>query len=734
MNKKPGIIRILAAAAVLLFLCGVLFVLGKPVGDRRLTEEKKPPLFDSPSYVDLPEKEPLYLWLTATENTGISGLSAVLVNLDPGGSGVIRFTLSDPETETVWCAETSEEALSAGEWCDIGSADGSIIAITEGNSYLLKIEAEGFSPSFIKTQTEATNRSLPFTEEVFGSEEDFRNGIALDCGISVGVELVLAKALTYGDLFYHSRIIAVILSLFVIALILFGPGKCLEILKKIPIGEFLTRYGNDAFLVILTVTVCLSVWVNGYLDAINITSDSAGYLREAVNLAAGKGYHYDALAGYPESWFANWPILYPALIALVMKITGTEVYLASKILSMILVVSLVVILRIVFRKDAWFYSLSILNTGILYLAWYSWSELPFIIFLILFVIALSRILTKKEDEKASFGEYVFLGGAITGAFLTRYFGMFLFGVMGICILVRMIRNRKKPFSGKVPGLILTSVISGLLSLSYLIMNKIKNGMPSGVSRSMWWDDYGSLTNDLIKSLLTEFFHVFHLETPDFVTGLSFDKAALVVILILVLLAVLIRRIVKPGTRAFFFILTGTVYYGMFIVIRYFSSMDTFYYRFFAPATILIVLGIADAIRERGKLRILGITVAVLLLISSYGMIADHILKTDVPYYEIITSSWDHDYEEIPERSVVIFSTLDYRSSYYRPDVVEGTIDPSDTMDTLKARYHGSSSLCVLRTDAETMVGSGIYDRPVSEALSGAIDPEKKYAVIPLNGK
>ena len=65
-------------------------------------------------------------------------------------------------------------------------------------------------------------------------------------------------------------------------------------------------------------------------------ADSAGYLREAVALSKGQGFSYDGLSGY-ESWFANWPIVYPALIAGMMLLTGANAYLASKLLTMALV-------------------------------------------------------------------------------------------------------------------------------------------------------------------------------------------------------------------------------------------------------------------------------------------------------------------------------------------------------------------------------------------------------------
>lgn len=59
-------------------------------------------------------------------------------------------------------------------------------------------------------------------------------------------------------------------------------------------------------------------------------------MREAENLVQGNGFQYDGIAGY-RSWFANWPILYPVMIAGVMLITGANAYLASKIVAMVTV-------------------------------------------------------------------------------------------------------------------------------------------------------------------------------------------------------------------------------------------------------------------------------------------------------------------------------------------------------------------------------------------------------------
>ena len=285
----------------------------------------------------------------------------------------------------------------------------------------------------------------------------------------------------------------------VICFIVFGYGKSIRALRSIPELGIIETGGNDAFLCVLFVTLCLSIWVNGYLEGINISADSAGYLREAVNMAAGNGFHYDGIAGYGNTWFANWPILYPAMIALVMKITGLEVYVASKVLSMILVGALIIILRVTYKKDAWFYALFMTNLGLMYLYWYSWSELPFIIFMVLFVLSLHRVLEAKENRAVN---YVFLGISAFLCFLTRYFGIFTYFVVGLYILVLLfdkLFGSKKGDLRKAFFMTITAFVSGVMCVLYLVNNKIQNGMPSGVSRSMWWDDYQSLTNDLVSN-------------------------------------------------------------------------------------------------------------------------------------------------------------------------------------------------------------------------------------------
>nr|MCR4787011.1 glycosyltransferase family 39 protein [Lachnospiraceae bacterium] len=672
-DKKSRIFKITGSVAVAALALLSLFLLNCKVGISNQMKEINPPLFDSPSYVEPGDGGLLKVEMKAYEDVTLDSFRAVMVNTESNGKGIISFSLCDDSGE-LWTTDVEESAVSVGEWYQIGTPQ---TFFEKGKTYTLKISPSDCDPYFIKTQLYATNRVLPFEESVIAADAD-GNEKVLDHGISLGTGIVSDKPVTFGSTFYYSYLIVIAFAVILILIIISGPETVLKKTGAFWENGVVFRFGNEILLVLFFITFCLSIYVNGYLEGINISADSAGYLREAVNMAAGNGFHYDALAGYDNTWFANWPILYPALIALFMKITGAEVYLASKILSMVLVGILLLVLRLEYGKKAWIYALCATNLGLMYLYWYSWSELPFIIFILLFALFLSKIVNREEVRMRDLAA---LGCFIVLAFLTRYFGMFLFGVCGFYIMVLLVRKfislRKEAagkirllalFDKKITGLIVTCAVSGVICLLYLINNKIRNGMPSGVSRSMWWDDYATLTNDLIKALIAEIFNVFHTEVPSYIASLKPRAGAAFVIIVVILLAVYVIRNTKFFSRSATLIMTSVIYYGMFIIIRYFSSMDTFYYRFFAPATFLFTLGlieiIAGKVTKENVLKAAGSFMAFFLVIISASYLSDHISENSLSYYDIITMNWDEDYSEIPQKSVVIFSNLDFRSLYY----------------------------------------------------------------------
>ena len=249
-----------------------------------------------------------------------------------------------------------------------------------------------------------------------------------------------------------------------------------------------------------------------------------------------------------------------------------------------------------------------------------------------------------------------------------------------------------------------------------------NGMASGVSRTMWWDDFRTLTDDLIQSLLTEFFNIFSLQIPEYMENFPYRIKVFAVLFIVILLMILIMKRCRHFSLQSVMITMAVTYYMVFIAIRYVSSMDTFYFRFFEPATFLLCIGVIGLIlpdiKNGGKAYVLGGTVTVCVILSIWS----------------VFDRGEQAYAEIPQKSVIIFNDIDYRSSWYRPDVVDGTITPQDSKESVMKTYYGSEYLCIRRTFAEEMLSAGDYNKEIQDWLSQGLEngtEDQKFVVLPL---
>ena len=719
--------KIILSLGLLLAFAAAMFILKHPAQNGYETIEYLPEIVTDPVYVECEEGVPLEVSLEALQDMRISSLELFMVNISEENRGTVQISLLDQEGNLLLNEGVPIESISPGKWFSL-SCD---LFLQTGKTYQLTILPEGGEPYFMQVP-EGGSDKLPFHMQVS------KRGQMAESEISLGVHVLTEKKITYGDIFYYSVPVCVAAALFLLCLLWIGKERMLTAFRRLPLKSFLERFGNDLFLLLLFGMICLGIYVRAYQKGVYISADSAGYLREAVALSKGQGFSYDGLSGY-ESWFANWPIVYPALIAGMMLLTGANAYLASKFLTMVLVGLLLLVLRLAYQKDAWIYGLCLTNIGFLALCDYTWSEVPFMLFLLCFGLALSRIWNREQPK---WGDYVFLCVSGTFVFLTRYFGIYIWIVTGCLILYLLwqyYRKREKNTLIKAFSMAGAGLLSGGVSMAYLLWNKRMNGMASGVSRTMWWDDYEKLTNDLIESLLTEVCNVFSIQIPEFVEQLSYELKVLIVVAILVLIGSLLYRKCRLKSRAGVFAILAAAYYGIFIVIRYFSSMDSFYFRFFEPASFLLCLSLIELILPgmKGKkgLRRFAAFAAILAgvcLISEAGQLRE----TEECYYEKLAEKWDSDYEEIPQKSVIIFNDIDFRSSWYRPDVIEGTIRPENTWEEIASTYYGSEYLCIRADFAKAMLESGEYDASVAEKLENGLEiagEEKKFVVVALKG-
>lgn len=726
MNKGNWIKKLIASILGLFVFTGVMLVLTHTAQNSVATTQILPTINPDPVYVECLAGEEREITWKAKEDFSVSGFTLLLVNVSSESQGTFRMKIWNSDKELIFKDSLAVNEIEPGKWTVFPAE----LSFQAGEEYRIVIEADASEPYFMQVP-DGWGENLPFEETVW------ENGEALSCGISVGIEKVEPVRVTYGDIFYYSIPVSILLLIGYLLFIWVGKERLPGFAGRIPVREWIGKYGSDIFLILLFGMVCILIYSKAYLNGIYISADSTGYLEEAENLVQGNGFQYDGLAGY-RSWFANWPVLYPACIAAVMLVTKVNAYLASKILAMLIAGLLLILMRVCFRKDAWIYALCLTNIGFLDLCYYTWSEVPFILFLFGFGLVLARIL--KEDHPGV-KWYVLLGIMGVCSFLTRYFGIYVWIVTGvyICALLwKYYKEREKSDLHRAVRLGITAVVSGILSVGYLMMNKIMNGMASGVSRTMWWDDFRTLTDDLIQSLLTEFFHIFSLQIPEYMENFPYKIKVFVVGLLVICLIILIIKRCKHFSLQSVMITMAVMYYGIFIAIRYVSSMDTFYFRFFEPATFLLCIGVTGLLlpdlRSGSKAYLFGGAISVCVILAIWSVLDRGELSAQQPYYEAVIEQWEQAYAEIPQKSVIIFNDIDYRSSWYRPDVVDGTITPQDTKESVKQTYYGSEYLCIRRTFVEEMLSSGEYNKEIQDWLSQGLrdgTEERKFVVLPL---
>ncbi len=483
--------------------------------------------------------------------------------------------------------------------------------------------------------------------------------------------------------------------------------------------SFAMMHMDMIFLLVVFLYLALYELYVAYFSNLFISPDSSKYMREASSLLAGNGFYVDRLAGY-DTWFATWPIGYPALLAAATFISGRSVYFSSKLLSILLVGAGLVVLRLRFKDDAWIFSLIYLNIGFLKIYGYTWSENPFILSLIIWGIGLAAIVEKARPEKRW---YVIAALGISGAFLTRYFGIVTILFTGFCLLLYLLHyftNKRDAFVlSKIRGLLCVEAASSAIVGFYLLMNRTMGRAMSGVDRTIWWDDYDTLISNLYDALTTEIFHATRIDVvslmPDFY---SQGKAAVIILFLTVLMIALVKNYEKEKKFDYktVFIGAGVFYFIAFIAIRFYSSMDEFGFRFFTPAGMMISIGILGFIKDKfsDSLNKFQIVTCLFLIILCGGFVQK------IKYYTIETSAYHVFYDqvtesvaEIPPKGAILNYDGEWQLAAFRPDIMlDGQIAYDDTMDTILAKYNGSSSFWIRKGVLSAIVNDKNYSEEV----------------------
>ncbi len=468
-------------------------------------------------------------------------------------------------------------------------------------------------------------------------------------------------------------------------------------------------------LVFVFAYISLYIISKAYFEKACMSADSAEYMKAAHALLTGHGF-ISNYASKDSTWFALWPIGYPSLIAFFKLISGTDIYLASKIFSIFAVALTLFLLYIRFGKNAWVFSIALLNPGYIWLNCYTWSEGPFTLFTFMFALILSRIIFD-EDKKAGLREYILLGLITCANFLVRYVGAYtapvIFAAAFILILIYHFdkNSRTAELKSKIRSLIITGAASSAFMLLYLLNNKLRNGASTGVNRAVFTDDIPTLAFSLVEALIKEFFNAI-LVTPPILTG-DITGPKLRTLLLLLLIAVpafIVCRKFEKKDRLLVILATGLFYYITFITIRFNSTMDPFGPRFFEPASFVITVALIGYIVKTRFFRSVKILLALLIagitLLNSLSIIKDTDFSN--PYYSSLIAENKNQYEGIPEEATVAYFYWDdlYIAASYSYNYNLVSVEASDTPNTFFSKHSDSESVYFTRNALENYVLSG----------------------------
>ena len=434
---------------------------------------------------------------------------------------------------------------------------------------------------------------------------------------------------------------------------------------------------DNCILLTIFVSVALLIFAHSYFFGAYIWPDSTSYLRAAQSLRDGYGFRDNAAAGDYSRYFSVWPIGYPAMIAFVSIITNTEIYLASKILSIVILLIVFIMLYVRFKKTAWLYGFIAINLGFLNIFYYTLSEQPFILGLIWLSFMVTDIL---ESKRIKYSLYISIGLASLFLFITRYIGAFSIGIIGLTAIYHLVIgiSKKRIENIKSALLLLTTagIVAGFMIL-YLFLNYKYSGFVTGGARNPISENPFVLFLQLCIAQINEMQNVF---------GVFFRVSTGMACILYMICAVICFRFlyIKRGSfciyipkPAFSFLSIGLLYWLSIVIMRFSFRFDDFSFRLLFPASALFTIGVIEIIEKYhseliekitreggGKKYILAVIIVVSLLSTLARPLYNAVFEPDMNVgYTKLRSGILNELQNVPAHSLVIVTNLVHREYY-----------------------------------------------------------------------
>jgi len=335
-----------------------------------------------------------------------------------------------------------------------------------------------------------------------------------------------------------------------------------------------------------------------------INFDAAQYLNCAWNIVNGRGA-VTSEVGSP--YFCTWPLMTPALIALLTATLQVPVFFASKLMNFAAIALLLVLLKRWYgRSGHTAFALMFSQAGFLALFTYSWSEPIFLVFLIAALHWLELF-----DESARWKHWnLFLFFSVL-CFLTRYVG-YLLPPIGFLLALRALHRKNCLSVGTVLKLAASAFVAATVMAGYFAVNFVLSGTVAGPMRGIPIPEGPvALLGVLLGALVGKLNPVLFLEhagdlTPIF-GGIS----------VLVALALLHRRYRVPlqvrDRGAVLLLSFASVYAFLLYLTRTFTYFDTFSFRILSAFFFVFWIGLSRSFAPSAQRVLCGAALVVLVL-------------------------------------------------------------------------------------------------------------------------
>jgi len=310
--------------------------------------------------------------------------------------------------------------------------------------------------------------------------------------------------------------------------------------------------------------------------------DSMYYLKAAENLLNGQGLqtplNHQIEGEEIIQYFAIWPIGYPLLIATVGLLIPNLLW-ASKVVNLLFLGGIVVLLQKRFGKNGPWAAMAFVSYGMMEVFSHTWSEGPFLFFVLAFVFLL-----EKEDLSTSWIKFTLI---LIALFTLRYAGIIFWGFLFFLTIYRYFILKLKNQKYLWYALSISTLYIG----TYLGFNYWQTGYLTGAARVF----------PAQESTATFFYYLSRGVLNIFAFARNFwsfganDLLALLFLLVQCLLIYLLTKksVRSSGSFSTIPIQVSGFYFMGIVLLRFLSPFDAFDFRIMSPIIMLLyVYGLA----------------------------------------------------------------------------------------------------------------------------------------------